>query len=154
MRHRKPASQSLRDFGQYQKGFMIMSLFGGLWFWTLARMVDGPVLQVEAYGPFIMGVRAEVWAIPLALGSALSLMGQVVNGDPRICPWVTPSWRLVGALVVFLDMALFAVGGFYAPTYQPIFAYSVFGAGACLWFVKLALGDLMRGLGAMRYELR
>jgi len=144
----KPASRSLHDYGQLQRAIMLMIMLGGTYYWSLARYHTGPILSETEYGPFILSFSAEFWSIPLALGGAVHLLAQVVNGDPRLKPWITPAVRLLASIVVAGNMIMFSYGGLLAPVWGPFFAYTFMGAVLVLWFAFLAAGDFVRGLGS------
>ena len=150
--HVKPASQSLHNYGQYQRGLMLLIFIVSGIYWAIARYVDTPVFDEFQYGPFIMAVKAEIWLMPIFFASGVHLIGQVVNGDPRLQPWVTPSIRAISALVVSLDMLLFAYGGLYAPNYDLYFAYTGAVGWVTTWFFWMGANDLRRALTVNRNE--
>jgi hypothetical protein len=148
--HIKPTSQSLRDYGQYQRGAMLMVFCVSGIYWSLARYVDAPVFDQDQYGWLIMSVTAETWLAPLFFASGAHLVAQVINGDPRLPPLVTPIIRMVSATVVAADLMLFAVGGMFAPYYDLYFAYSGAVGLVSLWFAWLGFCDVKRGLQVAR----
>ena len=146
----RPASQSLREYGQYQRGFMMLVFLVSGLYWALARYADSSVFDASQYGPFIMYFYAETWLAPIFFASGAHLLAQVVNGDPRLHPAVTPSVRMVSAFVVAADMVLFAIGGLWAPYFDLYFAYTGAVGLISLWFAWLGFGDLRRGLAVVR----
>lgn len=148
--HNRPSSKSLREFGQYQRGFMVLIFIVSGFYWALARYTDGPVFDVSQYGPFVMAVSAELWLAPIFFASGAHLLAQVVNGDPRLNPMVTPFVRMVSAFVISLDMFLFAYGGTYAPYYGLYFAYTGAVGVVNFWFFWLGAGDFARAIKVVR----
>lgn len=143
--HIKPTSQSLRDYGQYQRGFMLMVFVVSGAYWAAARYMGSSVFDPDQYGPFIMSFHAEAWLAPIFFASGLHLVAQVVNGDDRLPRMITPAIRFAASLVVAVDLIMFAVGGLYAPYYDLYFAYTGIVGCICLWFAWLGFGDLRRG---------
>lgn len=142
-------SRSLVKCGQMQRLVMILNLITGASVWAVAGMRDSELATREIYGPIINATYAEVWAIPLCLGAALHLMGQVVNGDGRLAPYWTPLWRLIGSALCFAVMATFTIGGLYAPIalYTTVhFVQSAIFSVVCGWFCLLAWEDVVSGL--------
>lgn len=128
---------------------MIINLITGLSIWGAAGLMSDPLAEISHYGPLIASIHAETWAVPLSIGAALHLFGQVVNGDPRLSAWVTPAWRLVGAILCFGVMALFCLGGFFVEIklFTVIhFIQSFVVSVICAWFVALAWSDLRAAL--------
>lgn len=148
--HVRPSSQSLRDYGQYQRGFMLLVFIVSGVYWALARYAKSSVFDPEQYGAFIMSFHAETWLAPIFFASGAHLLAQVVNGDPRLQPTTTPLIRVAAALVVAADMLLFAFGGLYAPYFDLYFAYTGAVGLVSLWFAWLGFGDFRRGLAVMR----
>lgn len=149
-----PASQSLRDFGQVQRLVMLINLMTGCVLWAAAGLMKAPLAVDEDYGDFISGIDAELWAMPMAIGAALHILGQAVNGDRRLSPWVTPTWRLIGATICTLVLIAFFMGGFLMAPLQLFtllhFMQSAVFGGLCIWFVWMAVKDLRGALGMMR----
>lgn len=146
-------SKSLYEYGQFQRVIMIINLITGAAIWAIAGLTKEELAPIEEYGSFINQMHAEVWAIPLCLGAALHLIGQVVNGDTRLRPWVTPLWRLIGAIVVFGVMAAFTYGGLYAPLalWTAVhFIQSLIFSIIAVWFVQMACSDFRHGLRKSR----
>ena len=146
-------SQSLYQYGQVQRVVMLLNLITGASIWAVAGLIEGDFATADAYGDLIVAVDAEIWAMPLALGAAGHLVGQVVNGDPRLRPWVTPLWRFVGSLMCAVVMIGFTIGGLFAPMalfttvhFIQSFVFSL----VCLWFMWLAGVDLLAGIRKQR----
>lgn len=149
-----PASKSLKEYGQFQRTVMLFNMVTGATIWAAARLIRSEVAPEGVYGGFINHMPAEVWAIPLLFGAALWLVGSVVNGSKRWKPWVTPSWRLLGAILCTLVMAMFAGGCIYGFTQgvepelfvivQTVqsFAFGAAGLSSC----RMAYSDLKAGL--------
>ena len=151
--HIKPTSQSLREYGQYQRGFMLMVFCVSGIYWSLARYMDAPVFNQDQYGWFIMSVTAETWLAPLFFASGAHLVAQVINGDPRLPSLATPLVRMASAVVVAADLLLFAFGGLFAPYFDLYFAYTGAVGFVSLWFAWLGFGDVKRGLQVTRGAL-
>lgn len=148
-------SRSLYEYGQAQRFFMLMNMITGAAIWFLAGLTEKPLATLDEYGSFINALSAEVWAIPLCMGAALHLIGQVVNGDKRLRPWVTPLWRLIGSVLVFAVMAAFTFGGLSAPLalWSGVhFVQSGIFAMIGGWIVWLAIGDLIAGIRRRKAE--
>ena len=153
VKHVSAASRSLLDYGQAQRLMMLINLITGASIWAVAGVLSTPLAEETSYGELISAVKAEWWAIPLTLGSAIHLLGQVVNGDPFFSPWVTPLWRLLGSIVCTGVMATFVAGSAYAAPELFVIIHFVqsFVVGIiCCWFALLALGDLKEGLRMTR----
>lgn len=148
--HVRPTSLSLRDYGQYQRGFMLIVFIISGVYWSLARYMHDPVFNQDQYGWFVMSVSAETWLAPIFFASGAHLVAQVINGDPRLPPLLTPLVRVVAALVVAIDLLLFAFGGLFAPYFDLYFAYTGAVGLISLWFAWLGLGDVKRGLKVTR----
>lgn len=144
-------SGSLYEYGQVQRIVMGMNMLTGATIWGVAGATEEELAKAEVYGGLINAIHAEFWAIPLCLGAAVHLIGQVVNGDKRLRPWVTPMWRLIGSLVCFAVLSAFTLGGLFAPLalFTTVhFVQSFVFSGLVFWFVLLAIKDLRAGLGA------
>lgn len=149
-----PASKSLQEHGSGQRLFMIINFVTGMTIWIVARLTDDPLAEVNEYGPIINSLSAEWWAVPLSLGATIHLVGQVVNGDPRLEAWVTPLMRLLGSIICLIVMATFVFGGLYAPSTELFvlvhFIQTVMVGGICFWFSILAWDDLKAGIKIAR----
>lgn len=142
----KPASKSLRDYGQYQRLIMVLIFAVSTVYWGLARYYDDPVMGDGEFGPFVMQFKAEIWLAPLSIGAATHLIAQVINGDARLRPWITPFVRTISAAVCAADLLVFSYGGLLAPYFGLYFAYSFAAGILALWFAWLGWGDFKRGI--------
>ena len=73
-------SQSLRDYGIFQRLFMLICLITGGFAWSFSP-----------------------WGAPgisMTLGAAIHICAHIINGDRRFLPWLSPMWRLIGAVMV------------------------------------------------------
>lgn len=146
----RPSSQSLRDFGQYQRMLMLVFFIVSGPYFAIARYAEAPIFTVNSHGSFILQFSAEMWVAPVFFGSAVHLVAQVVNGDHRLQPWITPFFRMVSALVVGVNRLAYSYGGSFAEVFAPDFAYSLVGGILCMWFALLGWQDMRRGLYVMR----
>ena len=139
-------SKSLYKYGPVQRIFMVVNLMVGSLIWGLAATLRGPLAD---FCTELLIRVPEVWAIPLSLGAALHLVGQVINGDRRLPPWITPLWRLVGAMMCFIALGLFLVTALQ--TSNDIFkiahvTQSLILGGIGAWVVTLGASDFWNSL--------
>lgn len=156
-KHGSPASRSLQEYGQAQRLIMIVNFVTGTAIWAAAGLLRSPLADPETYGQIISAIQAEWWAAPLSIGSALSLIGQVANGDPRLPAYLSPAWRFIGAVLCFLVMAAFVIGGIHAPpklfTVVHFVQSFLFGL-LCLWCMAMGWQDLRAGWAITRKQAR
>lgn len=105
MRLRPPAAPNLRatESAQWMLAvpFFLISL--GLWFAAIGT--DGPVMDVEVYGPFVVGFPAEAWAGAIMAATTIWMLGILINGD-----WQgSPALRVAGTTAMVLILGAFAV---------------------------------------------
>ena len=153
MTGRQMASKSLKDYGQIQRLVMFLNLVTSTSVWAMAGILERDLASVSDYGGMITAIKAEWWAVPMCIGASIHLIGQVVNGDPRLPPWVTPIWRLIGSFLCAAVLIAFAIGGLFAPValYTTVHFVQSFVMGLfCVWFIWLSLGDLQIGFQTRR----
>ena len=127
-------SQSLRDYGIFQRLFMLICLITGGLVWTF-----------EPY---------NASGIAMTIGSAIHICAHIINGDRRFTPWLSPLWRLIGSVMVAAAipglalkaiMILAIIGGMGIIT----FSFQVIAIMAMFWslaVVAMAVMDLRSGI--------
>lgn len=141
------ASDSLRGIWGPTQLLMSMLMFAtGASVIAFAQVSADPLVSSE-YGTVVNAIWAEVWAAPLAIGPALHIIGAVINGHPRLRPWVTPMLRALGCAITFgglwaFVIAVFAGGG----SAQASVLHSMIWSIPYAWFWWLAITDFAKGI--------
>lgn len=142
----KPASRSLREYGQTQRTLMLIIFISSSVFLFLAIHMDGPVLDESLYGEMVLRYKAELWVVPLFLGSAAHLLATMINGSSAFPAYLTPFVRLIASMVCAADLLYFAYASLHAPILSMHIIYTIITGLACVLFSFWALGDLVRGI--------
>jgi len=121
---------------------MVLTLIAGCICFAVGRWLQAPVADEHVYGPFITVAHAEAWALPLIIGPGLALIGQAADGVDDIPLRLAQIWRLLGNFITGGVIGLFGYGAIYAPSFEPLFIYSVVYAALHTWFVALAIDDM------------
>lgn len=143
-----PKSPGLKTHGDSQRVVQNVFFAIAMAFWITAKCTDTPCMPVEVYGPFVVGLPAEVWAASLMLASFLYLIGIRINGAWRHSPVL----RLAGAAWHTLTLGIFVWSSAGQP-YADFFTLScaIFG-GLHGWFCWLNFTDAARGYGWLRND--
>jgi len=119
---------------------MLLTVITGLLFYGAARWLgEEPLASAEAYGPFVTLAYAEAWALPLVVGPTLALLGQLAELNEDFPILIAQIWRAMGNFITGGVIGLFAYGGLFASTYEPLFIYSAvyFCVHVMLFFIAV-----------------
>ena len=111
-----------------------------------AALMDSPVMSVADYGPWVTGVKAELWSWPLLIASLSYILFMLINGNWR---W-SPAARMFFATFHVATLTLFAYLSWYVDPIDPFVSGCITLAVCNGWLVVLNAGDLKRAIKGVR----